>query len=55
MHETETSDGRLFDVGLFTQRVVPVAGAREAARADEVLYVLEGRGHAAIAVRNAET
>ena len=48
LHETDSGDGRLFDVGLFTQRVVPVAGAREAAAADEVLYVLEGSGHATI-------
>jgi mannose-6-phosphate isomerase-like protein (cupin superfamily) len=49
MHETDTGDGRLFDVGVFTQRVVPLAGARDAAAADEVLYVLDGSGHAAIA------
>ncbi len=48
MHETDTSDGSLFDVGLFTQRVVPLAGEREAARFDEVLYVLEGSGEATI-------
>jgi mannose-6-phosphate isomerase-like protein (cupin superfamily) len=46
MHESDASDGQLFDVGLFTQRVVPLAGARAAADADEVLYVLEGSGHA---------
>jgi len=48
MHETDNGDGRLFDVGLFTQRVVPVQGARASAGADEVLYVLEGSGHASI-------
>src|SRR4051794_29793128 len=48
MHEGDSDDGRLFEVGLFTQRVVPVAGARESADADEVLYVLEGSGQASI-------
>jgi quercetin dioxygenase-like cupin family protein len=52
MHERESSDGRLFDADrgcpLFSQRIVPLAGAREAADADEVLYVLEGSGSAAI-------
>jgi mannose-6-phosphate isomerase-like protein (cupin superfamily) len=48
MHETDSGDGRLFDVDRFTQRIVPLAGARKAVAADEVLYVLEGSGHAAI-------
>jgi mannose-6-phosphate isomerase-like protein (cupin superfamily) len=48
MHETDSGDGRLFDGDLFTQRVVRLAGARAASSADEVLYVLQGSGHAAI-------
>jgi len=49
MHESDASDGRLFDVGPFTQRVVPLAGERVEADADEVLYVLEGSGRATLA------
>ncbi len=48
MHESDASDGRLFDVGLFTQRIVPLAGERVGADADEVLYVLEGSGRATL-------
>jgi mannose-6-phosphate isomerase-like protein (cupin superfamily) len=48
MHETDSGDGRLFDGELFTQRVVPLAGGRDAGAADEVLYVLEGSGQASI-------
>ena len=48
MHETDNSDGRLYDVGLFTQRVVPIEGLRPSAGADEVLYVLEGSGRVSI-------
>src|SRR5262245_12625168 len=44
MHESESSDGRLFDAGLLSQRVVALAGAREPSPDDEVLYVLEGEG-----------
>ena len=46
LHESESPDGRLFEVGHFTQRMVPLAGSRPAGDADEVLYVLEGRGTA---------
>src|SRR6266516_7020714 len=48
MHEADARDGRLFDVGLFTQRIVQLAGTRRAAPADEVLYVLEGSGRLAL-------
>ncbi len=48
IHESDASDGRLFAVGLFTQRIVPVDGPRASTAADEVLYVLEGSGHASI-------
>ena len=46
LHESESPDGRLFEVGHLTQRMVPLAGSRPAGDADEVLYVLEGRGTA---------
>jgi mannose-6-phosphate isomerase-like protein (cupin superfamily) len=46
MHESDSSDGRLFEAGVLSQRIVPLAGQRRAADADEVLYVLEGEGHA---------
>jgi quercetin dioxygenase-like cupin family protein len=42
MHASEASDGRLFEVGLFSQRLVDLDGERPAAAADEVLYVLTG-------------
>ncbi len=48
MHEGDSDDGRLFEVGLFTQRVVPVAAVRASSDADEVLYVLDGAGRASI-------
>lgn len=37
-------DGRLFETGLFTQRVLDLAGAHREDEADEVLYVLSGAG-----------
>jgi quercetin dioxygenase-like cupin family protein len=37
-------DGRLFEVGLFTQRLVALAGDGGDVAADEVLYVLDGTG-----------
>jgi mannose-6-phosphate isomerase-like protein (cupin superfamily) len=49
MHETDSDDGRLFDGQLFTQRVVPLAGARDARAADEVLFVLDGAGQVEVA------
>jgi mannose-6-phosphate isomerase-like protein (cupin superfamily) len=42
MHESESTDGRLFECAEFTQRTGPIAGEHHHADADEVLYVLEG-------------
>ena len=46
MHESEAADGRLFDAdrgcAVFTQRLVDLTGDQAAARADDVLYVLDG-------------
>jgi quercetin dioxygenase-like cupin family protein len=44
LHADERPDGRLFEVGLFTQRLLELAGDHDAAEADEVLYVLAGEG-----------
>jgi quercetin dioxygenase-like cupin family protein len=44
LHADERPDGRLFEVGTFTQRLVELTGRRAAADADEVLYVLSGEG-----------
>jgi quercetin dioxygenase-like cupin family protein len=44
LHADERPDGRLFEVGVFTQRLLDVAGEHAADDADEVLYVLSGRG-----------
>jgi quercetin dioxygenase-like cupin family protein len=44
MHESEGAGGRLFEIDLFSQRIVPLAGVREPNDADEVLYVLDGTG-----------
>jgi mannose-6-phosphate isomerase-like protein (cupin superfamily) len=48
MHESDSRDGRLFDLDEFLQRVVPLAGDREPSESDEVLYVLEGSGQARV-------
>jgi quercetin dioxygenase-like cupin family protein len=48
LHESESSNGLLFDVEQFAQRVVPLAGVRDARDDDELLYVLEGTGRAAV-------
>jgi quercetin dioxygenase-like cupin family protein len=40
----ERPDGRLFEVGLFTQRLVELTGEGGATDADELLYVLTGSG-----------
>jgi mannose-6-phosphate isomerase-like protein (cupin superfamily) len=48
LHADERPDGRLFEVGVFTQRLVELAGDRRDDEADEVLYVLEGEGTASI-------
>jgi mannose-6-phosphate isomerase-like protein (cupin superfamily) len=48
IHAHERPDGRLFEVGFFTQRLVDLTGERREDQADEVLFVLEGEGAAAI-------
>lgn len=52
MHETESTNGRLFDAergcDLFSQRIGSVAGERPALDSDEVLYVLTGTARATI-------
>jgi quercetin dioxygenase-like cupin family protein len=45
LHADERPDGRLFEVGTFTQRLVDLAGGHSPDPADEVLYVLSGEGH----------
>lgn len=42
----EQVDGRLFDVGVFTQRLVHLAGELGGHDADELVFVLEGSGNA---------
>lgn len=44
MQAGDRPDGRLFEVGLFTQRLLDLAGGHREEAADEVLYVLEGSG-----------
>ena len=41
-------DGRLFEVGVFTQRLLRLAGEHGDEGADEVLYVLSGEGRARV-------
>lgn len=48
LHESESREGRLFDVEGFVQRLVPLAGARDAIGDDELLYVIEGSARATI-------
>jgi len=48
LHADDRPDGLLFDVGLFTQRLLDLSGTQGAADADEVLYVLSGAGRALI-------
>lgn len=48
LHETGSRDGSLFDVLPFAQRLVPLAGARDAGEVDELLYVLEGAARATV-------
>jgi quercetin dioxygenase-like cupin family protein len=45
LHADERPDGRLFEVGVLTQRLVDLAGEHAPEDADEVLYVLSGDGH----------
>jgi quercetin dioxygenase-like cupin family protein len=44
LHADERPDGRLFEVGTFTQRLCGLAGEHAPGDADEVLYVLSGEG-----------
>lgn len=44
VHADEHPDGRLFEVGVLTQRLLDLEGDRPAADADELLYVLSGHG-----------
>jgi mannose-6-phosphate isomerase-like protein (cupin superfamily) len=44
----ETTDGRRFDVGVFTQRLVSLSGELGGHDADELLFVLNGTGSAEI-------
>jgi len=44
LHSDDRPDGRLFEVGTLTQRLLDLAGARRDDGADEVLYVLSGTG-----------
>jgi quercetin dioxygenase-like cupin family protein len=46
LHAAERPDGRLFEVGVFTQRLAELAGDHAPDEADEVLYVLSGGGRA---------
>jgi quercetin dioxygenase-like cupin family protein len=48
LHASESTEGRLFDVGVLTQRLVALDGPGGNASSDEVLYVLEGEGQIAI-------
>jgi quercetin dioxygenase-like cupin family protein len=42
LHADERPDGRLFDVGVFTQRLVELAGDHRDDDSDDVMYVLTG-------------
>lgn len=44
LHADDRSDGRLFEVGVFTQRLLDLAGGHAPEEADELLYVLTGEG-----------
>jgi quercetin dioxygenase-like cupin family protein len=48
LYADDRPDGRLFEVGVFTQRVLELAGPRHDDERDEVLYVLSGTGLARI-------
>jgi quercetin dioxygenase-like cupin family protein len=54
LHESESPDGLLFDVEQLAQRVVPLAGVRDAGDDDELLYVLEGSARATVDGRQHE-
>src|ERR1700760_997533 len=44
LHADDAPDGRLFDVGVFTQRLADLRGDGGGEAADELLYVLSGTG-----------
>jgi mannose-6-phosphate isomerase-like protein (cupin superfamily) len=46
--DERTDDSRLFEVGLFTQRLVSLEGEQGGHEADELLFVLNGTGNARI-------
>jgi quercetin dioxygenase-like cupin family protein len=48
LHADDRPDGRLFEVGVFTQRLLDLAGTWQDDERDEVLYVLSGAGVARI-------
>jgi quercetin dioxygenase-like cupin family protein len=48
LHADDRPGGRLFEVGVFTQRLLDLAGPRQDDEHDEVLYVLSGTGLARI-------
>jgi quercetin dioxygenase-like cupin family protein len=52
LHADDRPDGRLFEVGLFTQRLVELDGPGGDPRHDEVIYVLDGEG--TISIEGAE-
>ncbi len=45
VHADDRSDGRLFEVDVFTQRLLDFVGEHQDDECDEVLYVLDGTGH----------
>jgi len=48
LHVDDRPGSRLFEVGVFTQRLVDLTGEREPSQADELLFVLAGDGTATI-------
>jgi quercetin dioxygenase-like cupin family protein len=49
LHADDAADGRLFEVGVLTQRVVDLRGDGGGEAADELLYVLSGAGSLTVA------
>jgi quercetin dioxygenase-like cupin family protein len=49
LHADDADDGRLFEVGVLTQRVVDLRGEGGGDAADELLYVLSGAGTLTVA------
>jgi quercetin dioxygenase-like cupin family protein len=54
LHADDRSDGRLFEVGVFTQRLLDLAGEHAPEEADELLYVLSGEGRLSFGDRGHE-